>query len=247
MNGARSRPGSRRARPPPPAPTPRPPGCPTTRPAPSSPFPAPRSRRTACPPAVHAARTSQRRAERAAQQTERDPLRTLEAHGLDRGRRQPAGGREVRRQRHVAAALPDLELVLHRAGRAPEVRARDHVEDGLRRGGDRAREGTQRACAAADAEIECQRAAHDQDVDPRAERAARAGGASPASLGRCVHLWRRLAHSSKPITEVLQRADDRDMEPVMPGRWIAPFAEDLASRPGPAPSSPIAKAARRVR
>ena len=30
----------------------------------------------------------------------------------------------------------------------------------------------------------------------------------------------------------------------MPGQWIAPSAEDLASRPAPAPSSPIAKAAR---
>src|SRR5215213_9077580 len=34
------------------------------------------------------------------------------------------------------------------------------------------------------------------------------------------------------------------VEPIMPGHWSPPAAEDLASRPAPAPSSPIAKAAR---
>ena len=34
------------------------------------------------------------------------------------------------------------------------------------------------------------------------------------------------------------------MDPVTPAPWIAPDAPDPASRPGPAPSAPIAKAAR---
>lgn len=47
-------------------------------------------------------------------------------------------------QSHVAAALPDLQLVAHCSWRAPEIGRRDDVEDHLRRSGDRARERTER-------------------------------------------------------------------------------------------------------
>ena len=40
------------------------------------------------------------------------------------------------REGHVRAAFPDVKVILYRARRLPELRARDHVEDGFTIGRD---------------------------------------------------------------------------------------------------------------
>ncbi len=78
--------------------------------------------------------------------------------------------REVRREDHVGAALPDLEFVGERVRRAPEVGGGDHIEDGLRRGPDLLHERAERLEPPTGAEIERQRAAREEPVGaPQAE------------------------------------------------------------------------------
>jgi hypothetical protein len=103
----------------------------------------------------------------AAQQPEGEAVRALEADGLDGRRGDSPGGGHVRRECHVAAALPHVELVLRRAWSAAQVGTGDHVEDGLGRGGDRALDRTERPDAAADTEVERERPADEERVTAR--------------------------------------------------------------------------------
>jgi hypothetical protein len=95
-----------------------------------------------------------------------DALRSLKANGLDR-----AGGAaldlcEMRGENHVRAAFPDVEVILYRARRLPEIWAGDHVEDGFTIGRDLPRHGSEVTNPPADVAVDGNGAARVEAIGP---------------------------------------------------------------------------------
>jgi hypothetical protein len=107
--------------------------------------------------------------DRAADEPEGHPLGRLEAHGLERRRDERADRREVLGENHLLAALEHAQLALERLRRPVEVGRSDHLEDELARRGDLPGQRTKWPHRPADAEIDGQRAAHEQAVEAEAE------------------------------------------------------------------------------
>ncbi len=105
---------------------------------------------------------------RAADDPEVDLFGAVEANRLERGRGSAFHFGEVGGERHVAPALPDLELVPKRARRFVEVREGDQVEDDLAWRRDLEVDGPERLDPAPDAGVERQVAARDEAVDAAA-------------------------------------------------------------------------------
>src|SRR6266545_3124776 len=101
----------------------------------------------------------------AADEPEVDPLGRLETDGLERRRHQRAQGREVLRQNHVRAPFQNAQLALEPVRRPAQIRRRDHLEDELTRRRDLPREWTERSHRPAQAELDRERAAHEEGVE----------------------------------------------------------------------------------
>ena len=103
---------------------------------------------------------------RAAKHAEIDALRALKANRLHRCGDTTFDRREVRSQNHIGAALPNLQLVLERAWRPPQVGPGDDVEDDLPSGRDWPAERSQTTHPSTDPDVDRDRATCQQSVSP---------------------------------------------------------------------------------
>src|SRR6266545_3328621 len=122
----------------------------------------------------------------AADEPEVDPLGRLETDGLERRRHHRAHGREVLGENHVRAPFQNAQLALERSRCLLQVRGRDHLEDELAGRRDLPREGTERSHRPADAELDRERAAHEEGVeaDPHPPECGERDTSLPTHQGR---------------------------------------------------------------
>jgi hypothetical protein len=131
--------------------------------------------------------------DRAAHETKVDALRAFEPDRLHRRRDPPLLRREVRRQNHVRAALPDLQLLPEGARRPAQVRSGDQVEDELAVGGDLPAAWPQRPNPPPHADIDRERAAGEQPVRAQATEGERRHQDQASHTAECTNqLLRRI-------------------------------------------------------